>query len=389
MYSAIHDVTNQTDASPAISFNRPSTVGNELEYVRDAIGRNHISGDGYYTGRCESLLSELHSGARVLLTTSCTDALEMAALLLDVQPGDEFIVPSFTFVSTANAFVLRGARPRFADIRPDTLNIDEQQLASLITPRTRCILVVHYGGIACAMDPIMELAGAHGIPVIEDNAHGLFAHYRGRALGTIGAMSTLSFHETKNVFCGEGGALVLNAPELIERAEILRDKGTNRKKFLRGEVDKYTWQDVGSSFVPSDILAAFLFAQLEQRDAIQSSRRRVWEGYRDGLSQWAADRGVAVPFVPEECEPAYHLFHLLLPSEQERNAFIDHMRARRVQAIFHYLPLNVSPLGQQLGGRPGECPVAESASVRLVRLPFYASMTGDEQAQVIEAVRAF
>lgn len=373
----------------AIPFNRPSTVGNELEYVRDAIERNHISGDGYYTSRCETLLSELHSGARALLTTSCTDALELAALLLNLEQGDEFIVPSFTFVSTANAFVLRGARPRFADIRSDTLNLDEARLSGLINKRTRCIIVVHYGGIACAMDQILGIAEAHGLPVIEDNAHGLFARYRGQPLGTIGSISTLSFHETKNIFCGEGGALVLNSAPLVERAEILRDKGTNRRKFLRGQVDKYTWQDVGSSFAPSDILAAFLFAQLERRDAIQSARRRVWERYRDDLSSWAEQRGVALPFVPTECEPAFHLFHLLLRSEVERNAFIEHMRLRGVQAIFHYVPLNCSPMGQQLGGRPGDCPVAESVSQRVVRLPFYSSMTDTELTQVIDAVRAF
>ena len=372
-----------------IPFNRPALVGNELEYVRDAVERGHISGDGLYTRRCETLLSTLHDGARSLLTTSCTDALEMAALLLDIGPGDEFVLPSFTFVSTANAFALRGATPRFADIRPDTLNIDESRLAGLITSRTKAIVVVHYGGIACEMDAILEIARAHDIPVIEDNAHGLFGAYDGKPLGTFGALSTLSFHETKNVFCGEGGALVVNDAELVARAEVLRDKGTNRRRFLQGEVDKYTWIDLGSSFVPSDMLAAFLLAQLEQRTSVQSARKSLWGRYRDELEGWAERRGVSLPVVPPRCAPAYHLFHLLLPTSEERRAFIEHMRARGVQAIFHYLPLNISPMGQQLGGRPGDCPVTESVAERLVRLPFYSSMTEAEQMFVIDAVLAF
>jgi dTDP-4-amino-4,6-dideoxygalactose transaminase len=372
-----------------IPFNRPALVGDELEYVRDAIERGHISGDGVYTRRSEALLASLLNDARVLLTTSCTDALELAALLIDVQPDDEVVIPSFTFVSTANAFVLRGATPRFADIRADTLNIDELRLAEVITAKTRAIVVVHYGGIACEMDAILALAGERGIPVIEDNAHGLFGAYNDRPLGTLGALSTLSFHETKNVFCGEGGALVVNDATLTPRAEILRDKGTNRRSFLRGEVDKYTWQDVGSSFAPSDILAAFLFAQLERRHAVQSARKRVWDRYRDELATWAERRGASLPVVPAGCTPAYHLFHLLLSSPDERNAFIDHMAARGVQAIFHYLPLNISPMGQRLGGRPGDCPVAESVADRLVRLPFYASMTDAEQEHVVRSAVAF
>ncbi|HEX8409249.1 MAG TPA: dTDP-4-amino-4,6-dideoxygalactose transaminase [Thermoanaerobaculia bacterium] len=371
-----------------ISFNRPSLVGNELEYVRDSIERAHISGDGAYTRRCEALLSELLGGARVLLTTSCTHALEMAALLLDVQPDDEFIVPSFTFVSTANAFVLRGAKPVFVDIRPDTLNLDETRLAAAITPRTRAIVVVHYGGVACEMDTILAVARRANVPVIEDNAHGLFGAYRKRPLGTFGGMAALSFHETKNVFCGEGGALILNDPAGAERAEILREKGTNRSRFFRGEVDKYTWLDIGSSYVPSDMLAAFLLGQLEQREGVQASRRRIWERYRDELVEWAAARGVGLPFIPEGSDPAYHLFHLLLPSLDARHAFIAALRDRGVQAIFHYLPLHTSPMGERFGGRPGDCPVAESVSDRIVRLPFYASMSEDEQMRVVDAVRA-
>ncbi|HKR66231.1 MAG TPA: dTDP-4-amino-4,6-dideoxygalactose transaminase [Thermoanaerobaculia bacterium] len=381
--------TAEPHVARTIPFNRPGLVGNELDYVRDAIERGHISGDGVYTRRCEALLSSLLGGSRALLTTSCTDALEMAALLTDIQPGDEFVVPSFTFVSTANAFVLRGAAPRFADIRPDTLNIDETRLGDIINSRTRAIVIVHYGGIACEMDEILAIARERNIPVIEDNAHGLFGAYRGQPLGTFGATSTLSFHETKNVFCGEGGALVVNDAALAARSEVLRDKGTNRRRFIQGEVDKYTWLDVGSSFVPSDILAAFLFAQLEKRAEVQAARANVWRHYRDELTPWAERQGIALPVVPAHCAPAYHLFHLLLPSPEERRRFIDHMASRGVQAIFHYLPLHVSPMGQQLGGRAGDCPVAESVSERLVRLPFFSSMSDAEQMHVIDAALAF
>jgi dTDP-4-amino-4,6-dideoxygalactose transaminase len=373
---------------PAITFNRPSLVGNELDYVRDAIEQGHISGDGVYTRRCESLLREL-LGARVLLTTSCTHALEMAALLLDVEPGDEFLLPSFTFVSTANAFVLRGARPVFVDIRPDTLNIDETKIEAAITARTRAIVVMHYAGISCEMDTIIDIARRHRLPVIEDNAHGLFGAYRDRPLGTFGAMSTLSFHETKNVFCGEGGALILNDASLEARAEVLREKGTDRSRFFRGEVDKYTWVDAGSSYVPADVLAAFLFAQLEKRETVQEARRAIWIRYRDELASWAGERGYALPAVPPKCTPAYHLFHLVLRTAEERSAFIEHMRGRGIQAIFHYIPLHNSPMGQRLGGRAGDCPVAESVSERLVRLPFYTSMSSETQQLVIAAAREF
>ncbi|HEX2122633.1 MAG TPA: dTDP-4-amino-4,6-dideoxygalactose transaminase [Thermoanaerobaculia bacterium] len=384
-----HRSANEPQPRATIPFNRPALVGNEMEYVRDAIERGHISGDGTYTRRCEALLSEVLGGARVLLTTSCTHALEMSALLLDVGPDDEFIVPAFTFSSTANAFVLRGARPLFVDVRPDTLNIDAGLIEKAITPRTRAIVVVHYAGVACEMTSILAIADARGIPVIEDNAHGLFGAYRGRPLGTWGAMSALSFHETKNVFCGEGGALVLTDPSAVSRAEVLREKGTNRARFFRGEVDKYTWLDVGSSYVPSDMLAAFLLAQLEKRSAVQSARRRIWERYRDELAEWASRKGIALPVVPADSTPAYHLFHLLLPSLQERDAFIEHLRDHGVRAIFHYLPLHVSPMGERLGGRAGDCPVAESASDRIVRLPFFASMTNAEQSAVIDAALAF
>lgn len=374
---------------PLVPFNRPAPAGKELAYVRDAIERGHLSGDGVYTRKCEAVLSELLQGARVLMTTSCTHALEMAALLLDLQPGDEVILPSFTFVSTANAFVLRGARPVFVDIRPDTLNMDETLLAAAITERTRAIVPVHYGGVGCEMETIHSIARAAGAVVVEDNAHGLFGAYRGQPLGTFGTMSTLSFHETKNVQCGEGGALVLNDEALAARAEILREKGTDRSRFFRGEVDRYTWVDVGSSYVPSDMLAAFLFGQLEERTQIQASRERLWRRYDRELGEWARGAGIRLPHVPEDRSTSFHLFHLMLPSYEERQAFIAHLRGRGVHAIFHYIPLHSSEMGQRFGARPGDCPVTEEVSDRVVRLPLFPGMTEAEQTRVIAAAQAF
>src|SRR6266404_3835079 len=282
-----------------IPFNRPFFSGREFEFIHQAIANSRISGDGIFTRKCHALLENALGVSKVLLTTSCTHALEMAALLLDIKPGDEVIIPSFTFVSAVNAFVLRGARPVFIDIRADTLNLDESQLERLITPRTKAIVVVHYAGVGCDMDTIMQVAGQHGIPVVEDNAHGLFGKYRGKYLGTFGCLATQSFHETKNFTCGEGGALLINDPRYSERAEVIREKGTNRNRFFRGQVDKYTWVDVGSSYLPSDVLAAFLFAQFEKREQIQAGRRRVWEYYREHLAGWASQNGVKLPFVPE------------------------------------------------------------------------------------------
>src|SRR5262249_15838189 len=324
-----------------ILFNRPYVTGREYEYIQQAIAAGHISGDGAFTKRCQELLEARLPGARVMLTTSCTDALEMCALLLNLAPGDEVIMPSFTFVSTANAFVLHGARPIFADIRPDTLNIDDPRLALLITPRTRAIVVVHYAGVGCEMDAILEIARAQGIVVIEDNAHGLFGSYRGKALGTFGALSTLSFHETKNISCGEGGALVINDPTYIERAEILREKGTNRSRFFRGQIDKYTWVDRGSSFPPSDLLAAFLQAQLENADRIQALRCRIWHRYAEELAEWCASRGAGMPAVPPHCGQPFHMFYLLLPSLEQRQSLMAHLKARSILAVFHYVPLHL------------------------------------------------
>lgn len=313
----------------------------------------------------------------------------MAALLLNIKPGDEIIVPSFTFVSTVNAFVLRGARPVFIDVRPDTLNIDETKLERLITPRTRAILVVHYAGVGCEMDPILQLAAKHGIAVVEDNAHGLFGKYKGKFLGTFGCLATQSFHETKNFTCGEGGALLINDPQYIERAEIIREKGTNRSRFFRRQVDKYTWVDIGSSYLPSDILAAFLYAQMEARECIQSKRRRIWERYDESLKEWAEKCGVKVPSVPVHCEQPYHMYYLVMPSLEKRQALISHLNKHDINSVFHYQPLHLSEMGRQYGGEIGDCPVTESVSDRLVRLPFYNDLTDDDQARVVDRITGF
>lgn len=372
-----------------IPFNKPCLGGNEWRYIREAIELGHISGDGPFTKKCHAFFEEILSVPKVLLTTSCTHALEMAALLLRFKPGDEVVVPSFTFVSTVNAFVLHGARPVFADIRPDTLNVDEAQLERLITPHTRAVVPVHYAGVGCEMDAILEIAARHGVAVVEDNAHGLFAKYKGQYLGTFGCLATQSFHETKNFSCGEGGALIIADPQYIERAEILREKGTNRSRFFRGQVDKYTWVDIGSSYLPSDILAAFLYAQLEVRDQIQAKRRRIWETYYAHLEAWARDHHVRLPVVPEHCDQCYHMFYILLNSLDERGRLIAHLKSRGILGVFHYLPLHLSDMGRQFGGKQGDCPVTEEVSDRLLRLPFYNDLTEADQAVVTEAVKEF
>ncbi len=372
-----------------IPFNKPAIVGREIEYMRNAIAAGQISGDGIFTAKAQVLLRDLVGARAALLTTSCTHALELAALLLDIAPGDEVIVPSFTFVSTVNAFVLRGARPIFVDCRPDTLNLDEKLLEQAITPRTKAILVMHYAGVACEMDSIMEIAARRRVPVVEDNAHGLFATYRGRQLGTFGTFAAQSFHETKNFSCGEGGALLINDASYLERAEIIRQKGTDRSRLLRGQVDKYTWVDIGSSYSLSDMLAAFLFAQLEEREKVQKTRQTIWERYDAELRDWAKEHGVHLPFVPAECEQPYHIYYLLLPTAEIRDQLIAHLRAHSILAVFHYLPLHVSRMGMQFGGRPGDCPVAESAAARLLRLPLFHDLSSAEQAEIISAVIAF
>jgi dTDP-4-amino-4,6-dideoxygalactose transaminase len=369
-----------------IWFNRPGVTGREIEYMRQALDSGTISGDGPFTRRCHDLIERITGATKALLTTSCTHALEMAALLLDIEPGDEVICPAFTFVSTINAFVMRGARPVFVDIRGDTLNLDETLLERAISARTRAILVVHYAGVACEMDAILGIAQRHGIPVVEDNAHGFFGAYRGRPLGSMGALATLSFHETKNVTCGEGGALLVNDPRYIGRAEIIREKGTNRSTFFRGEVDKYTWVDVGSSYLPSDMLAAFLLAQLEARERIQRRRHEIWACYRTSLADWAGARQVQLPAVPAHCDHPAHLFYLLMPSPHARTALITHMRSQQVLTVFHYQPLHLSEMGRRYGGAPGQCPRTEDIADRLVRLPLYFQLTDDDQQRVIDGV---
>jgi dTDP-4-amino-4,6-dideoxygalactose transaminase len=372
-----------------IPFNRSSLAGREQEYISEAMAIGQIAGDQAFTKKCHQLLEQRTGSHKALLTTSCTHALEMAALLLNVQPGDEVIVPSFTFVSTVNAFALRGAKPVFVDIRPDTLNLDESQLAGAITSRTRAIVPVHYAGVACEMDSMMELAHRSGVAIVEDNAHGLFGAYKGHTLGTFGCLATQSFHETKNITCGEGGALLINDPALIERAEIIREKGTNRSRFFRGQVDKYSWVDLGSSYLMSDVLAAFLYGQLECADQIQAKRKRVWNYYHDHLGSWAKEQGVRLPIVPAHCEQTFHMYYLLLPSLSIRQALISHLKDRGILSVFHYLPLHLSDMGRKYGGKVGDCPVTEDLSDRLLRLPFYNELTEADQAAVVEALGSF
>jgi dTDP-4-amino-4,6-dideoxygalactose transaminase len=379
--------TDPAHSNYDIPFNKPWISGDEYRYMTMAVEGGHISGDGPFTKKCSTLLEEWLQAERVLLTTNCTHALEMSALLLDIKTGDEVIIPSFTFVSTVNAFVLRGAKPVFADVRPDTLNLDERQLERLITPATRAVVPVHYGGIGCEMDMIMQIAGKYKLAVVEDNAHGLLGRYHGKLLGTFGCLATQSFHETKNFTCGEGGALVINERRFIEPAEILREKGTNRSRFFRGQVDKYTWVGVGSSYLPSDALAAYLLGQLEAHVQIQSRRREIWERYASELCDWAEQVGATIPAIPVQCESSYHLFYLLMRDLDQRQALIEHLKTERILAVFHYQPLHLSEMGHKMGGKPGDCPVTESVADRLVRLPFYNGMSDAEQSRVIESIK--
>ena len=372
-----------------IPFNRPSFEGREHEYLEAAIASGQISGDGVFTKRCHSYLESEVGVVKALLTTSCTHALEMMAILLDIKEGDEVILPSFTFVSTVNAFVLRGAKPVFVDIRPDTLNFDERQFDELVTERTRAAVPVHYAGVGCEMDVILSVAESSGVAVVEDNAHGLFGTYRGRQLGTFGSMAAQSFHETKNFTCGEGGALLINDERLVERAEIVREKGTNRSRFFRGLVDKYTWTDIGSSYLPSDLLAAVLLAQFEARTAIQEARRRIWERYSAGLADWADQVGARLPVVPADREQPFHMFYLLLPNLDARQGLMARLKSKGILSVFHYLPLHLSEMGRRFGGRPGQCPVTEDVSDRLLRLPFYNRLSESEQDLVLETIQGF
>ena len=372
-----------------IPFNRPTTAPAASHAIAEALGSGKLSGNGPFTHRCEAELERLTGARKVLLTSSCTAALEICAILVNGAPGDEVIVPSFTFVSTANAFAMRGMRPVFADCRPDTLNIDERTLERLISPRTRAIVAMHYGGVACEMDAIIDIAARHKLIVVEDNAHGLFGRLKGRPLGTFGSLATQSFHETKNVTCGEGGALMINDLSLIERAEIAREKGTNRSRFFRGQVDKYTWVDTGSNYLCSDLQAALLSAQLAGAADIQARRRAIWDRYETELSGWCSAHGIQRLVASPAAEHPAHLFALLMPSAAARKALIDHLGARGILAVFHYVPLHLSPMGVRFGGAVGDCPVAEDVSERIVRLPFYTDLSYEEQTSVIETVKSF
>jgi len=372
-----------------IPFNKPTTVGNEMTYLQQALTNGHVSGDGIYTKKSNQLLEDILGVPKVFLTTSCTHALEMSAILLNFEVGDEVIVPSFTFVSTVNAFVLHGATPVFCDVRPDTLNLDETKLEALITDKTKAIVPVHYAGVACEMDTIMKIANQHGIAVVEDNAHALFAKYKGQYLGTFGKLATQSFHETKNFHCGEGGALLVNDPDLVARSEIIREKGTNRSRYFRGQIDKYTWVDVGSSYLPSDMLGAFLYGQLEEREKIQAKRAAIWQRYYDGLDGWAEEHRVQLPTLPDQVEQAYHMFYMLLPSLEVRTRLINYLKEKGILAVFHYQPLHTSDMGKSFGGNVGDCPVTEDVSDRLLRLPFYFDLSEDEQSAIISALHHF
>jgi dTDP-4-amino-4,6-dideoxygalactose transaminase len=371
----------------SIPFNKPYMTGRELSYIAEAHARGHLSGDGTFTGRCNAWLERRSGCRKALLTHSCTAALEMAAILADIGPGDEVIMPSYTFVSTANAFVLRGGVPVFVDIRPDTLNIDESRIAAAITSRTRAIVPVHYSGVACEMDAIMAIAAAHGLLVIEDAAQGTMASYKGRPLGSIGHLGALSFHETKNITSGEGGALLVNDARLVERAEIVREKGTNRGQFFRGQVDKYTWVDIGSSYLPGEIIAAFLWAQMEEAEEITAQRLALWARYHEALAALEVAGHARRPIVPPECRHNAHMYYLILASLEKRTAFIARLKDQGIQAVFHYVPLHSSPMGRKLGRSAADMRNTVEMSNRLVRLPFWLGLEA-EHGRVVEEIIA-
>lgn len=366
-----------------IPFNKPFMTGRELSYIAEAHTKGHLSGDGSFTKKCHAWL-EMHTGtACALLTHSCTAALEMAALLAEVQAGDEVIMPSYTFVSTANAFVMRGAVPVFVDIRPDTLNIDETKIEAAITSRTRVILPVHYAGVACEMDVIMDIAHRHNLLVIEDAAQGIMSTYKGRALGSIGHMGAYSFHETKNIISGEGGALLVNDKRFAERAEIIREKGTNRSKFFRGQVDKYTWVDIGSSFLPGEVISAFLWAQMEEADSITRQRLSIWQQYHEALAPLEAQGRLRRPIVPADCVHNAHMYYILLDSQEQRAGVITRMKDQGVSAVFHYVPLHSAPAGRKFGRSHGLNSNTDALSERLLRLPLWVGL---ETTKVLDAL---
>jgi dTDP-4-amino-4,6-dideoxygalactose transaminase len=373
----------------SIHFNQPFIVGKELYYIARAVLSGYIAGDGSFTKKCHSLLEEKFNAKKILLTHSCTAALEMAAILINIKPNDEVILPSFSFVSTANAFFMRGAKLVFVDIRKDTLNIDETKIEAAITKNTKAIVPVHYAGVGCEMNTIKILAAKYGLYIIEDAAQGVSAKYRGKYLGTIGQIGTYSFHETKNFICGEGGAIVLNDTKFIERAEIIREKGTNRSKFFRGEVDKYSWVDVGSSYLPSELLAAFLYAQLENMEQINARRKRIFELYKNELDVLETIGLMQLPTVPDECETNFHLFYIILENEKIRDDLISFLKSKNILAVFHYLPLHLSPMGRSMGYTDGQLPITESLSNRLLRLPFYYDLTEENQMFIIHSIKDF
>ncbi len=370
-----------------VPFNKPYMTGKELWYISQAHASGHLAGDGQFTKKCSAWLEQRTGSQKALLTHSCTAALEMAAMLADIQPGDEVIMPSYTFVSTANAFVLRGATPVFVDIRPDTLNIDEARIEAAITPRTKAIMPVHYAGVSCEMDTIMDIARRHNLLVIEDAAQGIMSSYKGRPLGSIGHMAALSFHETKNIISGEGGALLINDARFVERAEVIREKGTNRSQFFRGQVDKYTWVDIGSSYLPGEIVAAFLWAQMEEADAINKRRLEIWANYHQWFASLEKAEKIRRPSVPRECVHNAHMYYLLLPSLARRTDFIQRLKAKGIHTVFHYIPLHSSPRGQSVGRAVGDMANTDSAGERLVRLPLWLGLE-EQLADVIAEVVA-
>ncbi len=369
-----------------IPFNKSFVMGKELSNFEQAITTGQIASDGVFTKKCTDFFKTRYKFNSVLMTPSCTASLEMAGMLCNIQPGDEVIIPSFTFVSTANSFVMMGAVPVFVDIREDTLNIDESKIEAAITPKTKAIVPVHYAGVGCEMDTIMDIAGRHHLKVIEDAAQAVNSNYKGKPLGGIGDLGCFSFHETKNVNCGEGGALIINDKEMIKRAEIIRDKGTNRQQFFRGEIDKYSWVDVGSSYVLSEICAAFLSAQLEYVEEIHVRRKEIYDRYYKGLKQYEDAGCLRLPVIPEHCDSCYHMFYILLPDQNHRNALIDYLKSKGVLAVFHYLPLHLSPFGKQFSAKEGDLPVTESFSNRLLRLPFFYDLSHDDQDYVMNAI---
>ena len=372
-----------------IPFNKPLTTGKEIEYIRKAIANRKLSGDGSFTKKCHTWFEEHFGCTKALLTTSCTHALEMAAILADIQPGDEVIMPSYTFVSTANAFVLRGAKIVFIDIRPDTMNMDETLIEAAITEKTKAIVPVHYAGVACEMDTIMEIARRHNLLVIEDAAQGVMSKYKGKYLGIIGDMGCYSFHETKNYTCGEGGALIINDERFIERAEIIREKGTNRSKFHRGQVDKYTWVDIGSSYLPSELNAAYLYAQLEMAEEINENRLATWNQYYDGLKPLQEKGLLALPHVPEDCQHNAHMFYIKAKDLDERSRLIEHLKDKGITSVFHYIPLHSSPAGKKMGRFHGKDYYTTQESERLLRLPMYYGLYNDQIDFIIDIIRKY